>query len=197
MAINNITAKKRNLFIPIILLVLFIGPMVAAWLLYASKTFQPTTTNNGHLISPPLQLTSLALSKPQALKGKWLFVYINPNACTVQCEKNIYFMRQIRTSLGKDMDRVVRVYITYPAENNTQLQNYLARGYDGTEVFTTNPQVLQQFLSPLAYKQQILTQGSFFLVDPLGNVMMNYSLTQKPKEILKDLKRLLAVSQIG
>jgi hypothetical protein len=36
-----------------------------------------------------------------------------------------------------------------------------------------------------------------FVVDPLGNLMMRYGLDAQTKGILKDMKRLLKVSQIG
>ena len=37
----------------------------------------------------------------------------------------------------------------------------------------------------------------FFLIDPLGNLMMAYAPDAPPKGVLKDLRKLLKVSQIG
>ena len=42
-----------------------------------------------------------------------------------------------------------------------------------------------------------LLKSKIYLVDPLGNGFMYYSATVNPLDILKDLKQVLKVSQIG
>ena len=37
----------------------------------------------------------------------------------------------------------------------------------------------------------------FFLVDPLGNLMMHYSLDVPAKGMIRDLQKLLKISQVG
>jgi hypothetical protein len=39
--------------------------------------------------------------------------------------------------------------------------------------------------------------GQYFLVDPLGNLMMYYDLEMPTKGIMRDLQKLLKISQIG
>jgi hypothetical protein len=53
--------------------------------------------------------------------------------------------------------------------------------------------LLEQFAGPgfVANGQQ------FFLVDPLGNLMMFYDLDVPAKGMMKDLQKLLKISQIG
>jgi len=36
-----------------------------------------------------------------------------------------------------------------------------------------------------------------FVSDPLGNIMMYYSLEASPKDILEDMKKLLKLSMVG
>jgi hypothetical protein len=42
-----------------------------------------------------------------------------------------------------------------------------------------------------------LPEDKIYLVDPLGNVFMYYDESENPMHILKDLKKVLGVSQIG
>jgi hypothetical protein len=36
-----------------------------------------------------------------------------------------------------------------------------------------------------------------YLIDPLGNLLMSYAPTARPKGMLEDLKRLLGLSHVG
>jgi cytochrome oxidase Cu insertion factor (SCO1/SenC/PrrC family) len=184
-----------------LLLLLFFGPMLGAWSLYSERLFSTNTINYGQLIIPPLIFQQLPLATPHGeslitpLAGKWLLIYFNPTKCDNVCEKKLYEMRQIRTALGKDMDRVIRVFLTYPSEQTGV--RALGNEYLGTIYLTTTKKELAVFLNSYQGKTQVLNQGAFFLVDPLGNVMMHYASTQPPKGIYSDLKRLLMTSQIG
>ena len=40
-------------------------------------------------------------------------------------------------------------------------------------------------------------ENRFFIIDPLGSVMMGYQADQKGGDLLKDLKKLLKASSIG
>jgi hypothetical protein len=49
----------------------------------------------------------------------------------------------------------------------------------------------------LALGRDRLEQGRFFIVDPLGNLVMSYPPEADQGRLLKDLERLLNVSRIG
>ena len=52
--------------------------------------------------------------------------------------------------------------------------------------------------SSLSFIQKdFIAQHKIYLVDPLGNLFMYYADTTDPMNVLKDLKRVLEVSQIG
>ena len=46
----------------------------------------------------------------RALKGQWLLVSVSGGGCAPPCEKHLYLQRQIRERLGKEKDRLDRVW---------------------------------------------------------------------------------------
>jgi hypothetical protein len=62
----------------------------------------------GALQAKTLQGESVQL---QSLKGQWLLVSVGEGACATECAKRLYLQRQLRETLGKDKDRVDRVWL--------------------------------------------------------------------------------------
>lgn len=84
----------RKKYIPILLLLIFIFPVIGSWVLFHyHEHFMLKTTNHGHLVSPPIALSDL--------QNKWRILYI----CDEQCEDKFYPLQQIKKALGKDGDR--------------------------------------------------------------------------------------------
>ncbi|MDF3054797.1 MAG: hypothetical protein K0Q74_704 [Gammaproteobacteria bacterium] len=112
------------------------------------------------------------------------------------CDKNLYYMRQIRTATGKDSRRVVRAILTFsPATSGQYLQNALRLDFPGTLHFVVSQDAWQRFIATNPSTRSM--QNAIFLVDPLGNVMMMYPHGTPPMDIFKDLSRLLKLSKIG
>lgn len=203
----NLHRLKKPVLTLLGLFIIFLGPIFGAYYYYYyanSGHDLGKTTNKGVLIQPPLKLSALALQdssghtiNSQELLGKWLIVYLEPGACDQNCGKNLYYMRQIRTATGKDQDRVHRIIVTFNNEPNEQLTQLLTLEYAGTTHLVANSQQFAQFIKNLPNATLALKQGSIYLVDPLGNMIMEYGATAKPMGILQDLNRLLRASQIG
>lgn len=196
------TGKGRIYFI--LLALVFIGPIVASYLLYNFRAFVPETISNGHLILPPLSLEKLPLQNASgapvvnsSLKKDWVLLYIEPKQCNKSCIDTLYKMRQIRIRLGKNSDRVQRVILTFTGLHDPVLKEYLASLYQGTLHWQTPEADLSKFLEKLPSHNIAIQSGYLYLVDPLGNVMMSYNPDQNPKDIYNDLTRLLKASQIG
>jgi len=96
------------------------APVVASYLSY--NLLRPDGRSNyGSLILPPhampseaaLRLTGVdgQVLKPAALKGQWLLVVVAGGACDARCEQQLYWQRQLRETLGKDKDRLDRVWL--------------------------------------------------------------------------------------
>ena len=100
----SLNPKRKKIVLLNLLAILFIAPVIIAWILFHFHPFQFKSTAHGKLISPPIILSQLVNTKP--LKKTWLLIYIAPTKCETTCLKNIYFMRQIHTALGKNQNRL-------------------------------------------------------------------------------------------
>ena len=139
------------------------------------------TTNRGTFVQPPLALADLNLrdeNGQQAGEGEtwWLWV-VAPGSCEEDCEAALHQLRQLHVLLNKDADRLRRALLTRPDVQPSVLSDY--------------PK-LTHLTGPLAE----LKEG-IFLVDPIGNLVLFYPLTDAGQPVLDDLKKLLKLSQIG
>ncbi len=197
-------SNRKAIFFLLFLVAIFVGPMIASYLIYNFHAFVPETMSNGHLILPPLSLQKLPLqnSKGELIttntyQGDWIMLYVEPKQCEQTCLDTLYKMRQVRTRLGKDMDRVQRVILTLTGNQDKPLQEYLSSLYQGTIHLQTTAADLNKFINKLPSPNTAMSTGNLYLVDPLGNVMMSYNPSQNPKDIYSDLTRLLKASRIG
>ncbi|WP_162932156.1 SCO family protein [Solimonas sp. K1W22B-7] len=185
----------------LLLATLFFAPLLLAVLLYfVFPQWQPThKTNYGELVNPARPLPELQLldheGKPRdlsALRGKWSFIYVGGPECTTLCLQKLYQIRQIRTLLNEKRQRVQRVYL---APGLAQLQAAEA------ELKKEHPDLV--FLAPsgqgvdLAGFLGAKEPQALYLVDPHGNWLMVYPAAAESPGILKDIKKLLRLSQIG
>jgi cytochrome oxidase Cu insertion factor (SCO1/SenC/PrrC family) len=125
---------------------------------------------------------------PESLQGHWVLVYAGPAACDGACAEALYFMRQVRTAQGKEMERVKRLWLVTDA--GVPPASVLV-GQQGLEVARTDPAWLAR-LTPDASGL-----GRVHLMDPLGLIMLRYPPGPEPKRMIKDLERLLKYSRVG
>ena len=150
--------------------------------------------NYGELLSPtplPTDAVTPIAGLPygrQGLEGRWVLVYAGPAACDRGCEEALYFMRQVRTAQGKEMDRVKRLWLV--TDGGVPPASAL-EGQQGLEVARTDP----AWLGPLGGPSD--ARGRVYLVDPQGLVMLRYPPGPEPKRMIKDLERLLKYSRTG
>lgn len=178
----------------LLMLGFFAAPMLAAWLAYFG--WHPDKHKNyGSLLKvAPLTQTAGTLVDGSsfsldALKGKWLMVYVGPAACHDACQKQLYYMRQSRLVMGKHQDRVARVWVLADQANPPPT---VLGAHPGLTVWRpVQASFIDQFPAARAGAQHI------YLVDPLGNLMMRFPENTDPKGLIKDMKLLLKASQIG
>jgi cytochrome oxidase Cu insertion factor (SCO1/SenC/PrrC family) len=187
------------------LCLLFAVPFLIAWYMYSNNyVVGAKMSNNGQLISPALHMQALALKNEQGagfdqenLRGKWIMMYVNTGACRKLCRKNLYFMRQIKTAMGKDQNRVERVLLTFSRRPGVNTKRLVRKRYPGTVHVIADVNQYAHFVHQLQPKKVQVKAGELFIVDPKGNIMMRYSSQAKSRGEYKDLKRLLKASQIG
>jgi len=162
----------------------FCAPFALAWLAWWLDWAPGSTANYGELVVPPRPIAAPPL---QALRGKWVLVSFDAAACDAYCEKKLYYLRQVRRAQGKNQGRVARLWVI---TDGAQPRAALLGAIEGTRI-ARDAGLAAAFAAPGAARDHI------FLVDPLGNLMMRFPHDPDPSLILKDLQRLLRVSQIG
>ena len=181
----------------IIVLLMCASPVVASYLAY--YVIKPEGRRNfGELIDPQRPLPAIATKSLNgqtgqltALKDQWLLLAVSGGACDARCEKNLYFQRQLRESLGREKERVDWVWlVTDEAPVRAALMPALATA----TVLRVAPADLGQWLQGAPGKRP---QDHLYLVDPMGNLMMRFPAEMDAEAAAKakrDLDRLLRAS---
>ena len=179
-------SQRRTL---LILVALFFVPLAAAFILYYGVGWRPSGgSNHGELLQPVRQMPAGG----EKLLGKWALVYVGDGRCDEDCRRALVFARQTRLSLGQEMSRVNRAFLTLA--NCCDLA-YLDKEHEGLKVYdVSEPEPSAQLLAvlPAGDLRQWL-----FVVDPQGNIVMRYDVRQSPRGLLDDMKKLLKLSHIG
>ena len=202
--------RRRARVIMIILMMMFLAPAIAAWVVY--KYFPDSvrgfgTTNYGSFVQPPRPLDLSGLRgldgkavDPNLFKDKWTMVYVGSSHCDNTCRSSVYIMRQIRLTQGAEMDRVGRLLVLTDTDALDQLKTFL-KGYSGmTVAATTSPQFLKPFV--ISGGPAPAQAGRVYLVDPRGALMMYYDPAKDPSDlahatgIRKDLGKILRATKI-
>ncbi len=173
------------------------APVIASYFTY--YVVRPEGRRNfGELIEPQRPVPALAAVPLQGppttldtLRGQWLLVTVAGGACDAVCENHLYLQRQLREGLGKDKDRVDRVWlVTDDVPVRPQLLPALAEAV----VWRVDAAQLAQWLQP-APGQSLA--GHLYVVDPMGNFMLRFPAgldRQTAAKAKKDRERLMRAS---
>ena len=139
------------------------------------------TTNHGAFVDPPVTVGELGLTDDRGALltegGTWWLWVVAPEGCLEACKAAVHQLRQLHVLLNKDADRVRRALLTPdPADPGLKAE------YPRLEHLTGNLQALAE---------------GIYIVDPIGNLVFFYPLSDAGKPVLEDLKKLLKLSQIG
>jgi len=190
---SSAVPKRSNATLWLII-ALAAAPVAASYLIY--YFWPPTrTVNYGELIEPrPLPDPQLALADGTAfrlsrLRGRWVLVSIDSGRCDERCDRKLLYMRQLRLTQGKEMERVERAWLV--SDDAVPRPDAVAP-YPGTWVVrAAGTGLLEQFPARGA------ASGHIYVIDPLGNLMMRFPRDPEPGRMIKDLSRLLKASRIG
>lgn len=190
----NKPPRKSGRLQLLLMAAVFFGPLlVAAWLYYGDGSMQPEgRSNHGVLLDP---IVSLGEELPGSTIDEhygdaWVLLYMNANVCDEPCREALYTCRQARLMLGREMDRVQRVFLHGNTAPDTV---FLAEEHPGLVALEDSGLVRL-----LTDKRPADTPaGGYFLIDPLGNLVMYFRPDLDPAEMVDDIKRLLRLSRIG
>jgi len=170
-----------------------IVPVIAAYLSYF--VIQPERrANYGDLIAPrPLPVTRFETPEGKfldlaGLKGRWVLMTLDGSGCDERCRRKLYYMRQVRTAQGKEMNRIERVWLV---TDDSQPAAALLSEYSGMHVARAAPSLIAALPATPEVSSHV------YLIDPLGNLMLRFPGDPNPKRMIEDLSRLLKVSRIG
>ncbi len=174
------------------------APVVASYLTY--YVIRPQgRTNYGELILPQRPLPDdLPLADLQgrsigaaSLRGQWLLVVVAGGACNAACEKHLWLQRQLRETLGREKDRIEKVWlIDDGVAPRADVLNAVRTNTEMT-VLQVPRKALAEWLRPAP--GQVL-EDHFYIVDPLGNWMMRSPVDPVPARLKGDVEKLLRAS---
>lgn len=163
-------SNKSNKFTLWLILLVAVLPVVAAFFMYYSGLLAPTSqVNEGELVqSQTLQQWQLKNGNNNWQQtAQWQILHTQPKRCESQS----------CSSWNEALPNVIKLL-----------------GKDSTRVVLS--QVGNQ--AHMLHTEKLLKLGeAVWIADPLGNVVMRYAPELSPKQLLKDLKKLLKISGIG
>jgi hypothetical protein len=183
------------------LIAVFLSPFIGGWMALYVFDIKPSSGNYGTLIAP---VKTLDWPELKTLDGdthvggfgrKWTLLLFAGDDCAELCRSNLFYMRQLRTLLGRDTLRLQNVLISARPLSG-EMQIYLKE--------FPNLKVVSDYRDPVLYRQFELPGMSevggtpkMYLVDPDQNLMMHYPAENDQNRVLEDIKKLLKLSQIG
>ena len=181
----------------LVVLLVCAAPVIASYFTY--YVIRPEGRRNfGELVEPQRPLSAMATQtldgrggELTALKGQWLLLSVAGGACDARCERNLYFQRQLRESLGQEKERLDRVWLV---SDEAPVREALRPALAASTVLRVAPGALAQWLEPAAGQR---LQDHLYLVDPMGNWMMRFPADMDAAAAAKakrDLDRLLRAS---
>jgi hypothetical protein len=171
---------------------LFLGPLIlAALMYYGGLDLRPAgRSNHGVLLEPVRQLSDQYPELQELSGGLWLLIYSNVDPCNNECRNALHTLRQVRLMLGNDMSRLARLFLHGDKPPD---RVFLDEQHEGLRTMN-NGSLAQDLWSTLP--PGVLSEG-FFLLDPLGNLVMYFRPDLSPREMVADIEHLLELSQIG
>jgi len=171
---------------------LFAGPPIVAWLMIQADWRPSGTVNNGVLIQPPQPIEEAKLvcagGEPFGkadYAGLWTLLVVPAGPCDALCVETLDLVRRVRIALNQDMDRA-------------QIALVQAEGEPAPAVTVPGLRTLrgERAVRESWYGQAEMAAADVMVqvVDPQGFRMMTYAAPLNGKGLLKDLKRLLRVS---
>ncbi len=173
------------------------APVIASYFTY--YVIRPEGRRNfGELIDPQRPLPDMLgldlegrTHKLAELKGQWLLVSVGSGNCNEACVQQLYFQRQLRESMGKEKDRLDRVWLVSDLH---PINADLLPGLKDATVLRVPDAELARWLTPAGGHD---IGEHLYVVDPLGNWMLRFPARldiEGAAKAKRDLERLMRAS---
>jgi hypothetical protein len=174
------------------------APVLASYFTY--YVIRPEGRSNyGTLVQPtrtwpadmPLRTLDGQSVDAKSLRQQWLLVVVGGGACDEACLQRLYMQRQLRQMLGKERDRLDKVWLI---PDEAPLPALVKEGLGGLEpvvALRAPAAAVAAWLQPDAGQR---VEAHLYLVDPMGEWMMRFPAQPEPARVKRDLERLLRAS---
>lgn len=200
---------RRSMWPLYAILLMSLAPVVAAVLAYfvPQLGLRPDGHNNyGRILDPQrpmpdaraLPLTTLS-GEPfslETLRGQWVLISADQAACPESCVRKLYILRNSHASQGKNVERLSRVWFV---TDDGEVPEQVLEAYVGTHMLRADSTALAAFLTTDRSGPQAIEalKNHMWIIDPLGNLMMEFPPDADPIEVRDDIVKLLKRSRIG
>ncbi|NQW35128.1 MAG: hypothetical protein HQ470_04900 [Methylophilales bacterium] len=188
-----LSKQSKGRFVLIGISLMFFIPIFISWYLVFFSSYKDDikTVNHGELINPiismgEIKMKSVSNNSLYSHDRTWLLLFVIDGQCEEQCQKNLYQLRQIRLSIGKDQDKLDRLLIS----SNQLSWDLYKSDYPGQKYIDPSLPNFNNIVSLLKSNKDF-NANSIYLIDPYGNLMMQYPKDVDPKGIIKDIERLI------
>jgi len=197
--------SSKNLFwyrVKLLALVgVFLSPFILGWFAFYVFDLRPPSGNYGMLVEPARKIDWPVLESVDGRRfddgfgRKWTFVLFSGDRCDEQCFSNLFYMRQMRTLLGRDTMRLQNVLIT--AQPLAEKLRTFLREYPNLIVIENNRErgLYSQFA--IDGFDEVGSSPRIYLIDPDQNLMLHYPAENDQDRVLEDIKKLMKLSHIG
>jgi hypothetical protein len=194
--------QKRNRLLILAIFGMSIIPFLIAWGLKENPGLLEGRTNHGELITPVITTERIDLTgfdqftaqNMDQLPGHWLIVNVIPHDdCNEVCREALYKTKQLQLMMSKDLTRTRRVAMVF---KEVAPETAALWWKDDSRLLRVKPS--EALIKKIAaIRQDGVPDGMLLLMDPLGNLMMQYEPGFDPYKVKSDLMHLLKISQIG
>ncbi|CAM3302893.1 hypothetical protein BZK31_02180 [Pseudomonas floridensis] len=164
-----------------------LAPMILATCMYIFGFWVPESRSyHGVLIGTGQSRADLGVS---AVERRWQLLVSAPDRCEAACRQLVYLARQVQIGLGRDAPRASHA-LAGAQPLDPQYAATLDREY---------PHLLRYPLELSRYGTIAPDRQNAYLwiIDPHGNLVLRYDAGVNGNDLLKDLRRLLKLSNIG
>ncbi len=206
---NNAANVAKNRLTLIALAAIFIAPVLFAYLAYFGGWFGGGSKSRGEIIDPPWHIDDVSWQssnfgnwQQSEFMGKWNWLLvIDDNQCNEQCQINWFLLQQTRLGLAKNVKKVN--YLLLLNQTPVNLTGEWSKvSYAQVEI--NNGHVAIDATPREGFNKQPLAANAIYLVDPLGNIFMRYSLINnkneaplKSKDLRADVSRVLRILDVS
>lgn len=142
--------------------------------------------NHGELVEPAWEVEVVSTNSVVAehVADRWILLHPIQESCDDACEKLLDLTKRIHISLGRDYERVVRMFVHRTGQSIEGVQSTDAE--------------LIPLPAPAAWFDRFSGDAPvLLLVDPQRRAVLRYSPDLQGKGLSRDLARVLKISKLG